>query len=76
MNADLHMAKDFKNTGNGNLFVIFGEPDIDLITVSSDQVQIQVRGIVYYSDVSYCTVTNQPVTTKPHHAPPYLRPNS
>jgi hypothetical protein len=32
MNADLHMAEDLKNTGKGNLFVIFGEPDIDLIT--------------------------------------------
>ena len=28
MNADLHMAADLKNTGQGNLFVIFGEPDI------------------------------------------------
>ncbi len=31
MNADLHMADDLKNTGKGNLFLIFGEPDIDLI---------------------------------------------
>ncbi len=30
MNADLHMAGELKNTGNGNLFVIFGEPDIDI----------------------------------------------
>ncbi|MBI2796658.1 MAG: site-specific DNA-methyltransferase [Gemmatimonadetes bacterium] len=30
MNADLHMAEDLKNTGKGNLFVIFGEPDIDM----------------------------------------------
>jgi hypothetical protein len=27
MNADLHIAEDLKNTGKGNLFVIFGEPD-------------------------------------------------
>jgi adenine-specific DNA-methyltransferase len=31
MNADLHMAEDLKNTGKGNLFVIFGEPDIDIL---------------------------------------------
>ena len=31
MNADLHMADDLKNTGKGNLFVIFGEPDIELL---------------------------------------------
>ena len=30
MNADLHMAEDLKNTGKGNLFVIFGEPDISV----------------------------------------------
>ena len=33
MNADLHMAGDLKNTGKGNLFVIFGEPDIEIIPV-------------------------------------------
>ncbi len=30
MNADLHMAGELKNTGNGNLFVIFGEPDVEV----------------------------------------------
>ena len=30
MNADLHMAGDLKNTGKGNLFVVFGEPDIEV----------------------------------------------
>ena len=37
MNADLHMADDLKNTGKGNLFVIFGEPDIDVLDVGGDQ---------------------------------------
>lgn len=31
MNADLHMSEDLKNNGKGNLFVIFGEPDISLL---------------------------------------------
>jgi len=31
MNADLHMATDLAQTSKGNLFVIFGEPDIDLL---------------------------------------------
>ncbi len=35
MNADLHMAEELKNTGTGNLFVIFGEPDIDILPVSA-----------------------------------------
>jgi adenine-specific DNA-methyltransferase len=45
MNADLHMAEDLKNTGKGNLFVIFGEPDIDLNEVGADQVQVKVNGV-------------------------------
>jgi adenine-specific DNA-methyltransferase len=45
MNADLHMADDLKNTGKGNLFVIFGEPDIDLLPAESGQVQVQVNGV-------------------------------
>lgn len=37
MNADLHMAEDLKNTGKGNLFVIFGEPDITILHAATDQ---------------------------------------
>lgn len=45
MNADLHMADDLKNTGKGNLFVIFGEPDIDLIECNDGQIQVKVNGV-------------------------------
>ena len=45
MNADLHMAEDLKNTGKGNLFVIFGEPDIDLITETDGQLRVKVNGV-------------------------------
>lgn len=45
MNADLHMADDLKNTGKGNLFVIFGEPDIDLLDADDDQIQVRVNGV-------------------------------
>jgi adenine-specific DNA-methyltransferase len=45
MNADLHMAEDLKNTGKGNLFVIFGEPDIDLITDPDGQIRVKVNGV-------------------------------
>lgn len=44
MNADLHMAEDLKNTGKGNLFVIFGEPDIDILE-AGEQVQVKVNGV-------------------------------
>ncbi len=45
MNADLHMAADLKSTGKGNLFVIFGEPDIDLLTEADGQVRIKIKGV-------------------------------
>lgn len=45
MNADLHMGGDLKNTGQGNLFVIFGEPDIDVLDAADDQVQVRVNGV-------------------------------
>ena len=45
MNADLHMADDLKNTGKGNLFVIFGEPDIDILNATGGQIQVKVNGI-------------------------------
>jgi adenine-specific DNA-methyltransferase len=45
MNADLHMAEDLKNTGKGNLFVIFGEPDIDLIAEKNGKVCVKVKGV-------------------------------
>ncbi|MDR1276692.1 MAG: site-specific DNA-methyltransferase [Candidatus Accumulibacter sp.] len=49
MNADLHMAEDLKNTGKGNLFVIFGEPDIELLDADEDgshnQIRVKVNGV-------------------------------
>jgi adenine-specific DNA-methyltransferase len=45
MNADLHMSDDLKTTGKGNLFVIFGEPDIDLIHEKNDKLRLKVKGV-------------------------------
>ena len=50
MNADLHMAGDLKNTGKGNLFVVFGEPDIDILPATGDgaedgQLQVKINGV-------------------------------
>ena len=39
MNADLHMADDLKNTGKGNLFVIFGEPDVDVLDARGNSIR-------------------------------------
>ena len=48
MNADLHMAEDLKNTGKGNLFVVFGEPDIDVLPAEGDdagRLQVRINGV-------------------------------
>ena len=48
MNADLHMDTDLKNTGQGNLFVIFGEPDITLEEGEKDQLRVRIKGVDIY----------------------------
>jgi adenine-specific DNA-methyltransferase len=45
MNADLHMGQDLKSTDKANLFVVFGEPDIEVIPDGNDQLRIKVGGI-------------------------------
>ena len=45
MNADLHMSEELKNTGKGNLFVIFGEPDIQILKAKDGQIQIKIIGV-------------------------------
>ena len=45
MNADLHMAGELKNTGKGNLFVVFGEPDIEILDAGDDRLQARINGV-------------------------------
>jgi adenine-specific DNA-methyltransferase len=45
MNADLHMADDLRNTGKGNLFVIFGEPDIGILDAGDGKIQVKINGV-------------------------------
>jgi adenine-specific DNA-methyltransferase len=45
MNADLHMSDDLKITGKGNLFVIFGEPDIELVYETGNHLRVRIKGV-------------------------------
>jgi len=50
MNADLHMQQDLANSGKGNLFVIFGEPDIDILDATGpdgqpNHIQVKINGV-------------------------------
>ena len=44
MNADLHMAGELKNTSSGNLFVVFGEPDIEILH-ENDKLRVKINGV-------------------------------
>ena len=52
MNADLHQAQDFKKTDRANLFVVFGEPDIEIAPIDgngkSEQLQVKINGVDVY----------------------------
>lgn len=48
MNADLLMGEDLKKTGAGNLFTVFGEPDIDVVPLEEDQFRVDLRGVDVY----------------------------
>ncbi|SFS85108.1 site-specific DNA-methyltransferase [Brevundimonas viscosa] len=45
INPDLHMAGELKNTGKGNLFIVFGEPDVEIETLAGGQLQVRVLGV-------------------------------
>ena len=47
MNADLLMGEDLKKTGAGNLFTVFGEPDIDVQVLGADLL-VELRGVDVY----------------------------
>lgn len=48
MNPDLHMADELKNTGKGNLFTVFGEPDIDILEEADGRIAVRVNGVDIY----------------------------
>ncbi|HLK69545.1 MAG TPA: site-specific DNA-methyltransferase [Bryobacteraceae bacterium] len=45
MNADLHMAGELKKTDRANLFVIFGEPDIEILAAPGGSIQVKIKGV-------------------------------
>ncbi|MGP0566703.1 MULTISPECIES: site-specific DNA-methyltransferase [unclassified Nitrospina] len=45
MNPDLHMSDELKNTGAGNLFIIFGEPDVEWDFDKDGNIVVEVLGI-------------------------------
>ncbi|MCC7018449.1 MAG: site-specific DNA-methyltransferase [Ardenticatenales bacterium] len=49
MNADLLMGDALlKKTGAGNLFMVFGEPDIDIRHLDGNMIEVELRGLDIY----------------------------
>lgn len=45
MNADLLMGEELKKTGAGNLFTVFGEPDITVTEADDGNLVVSVQGV-------------------------------
>lgn len=49
MNADLAMGDELlKKTGAGNLFMIFGEPDVEITKQENGQIVVEIKGVDVY----------------------------
>ena len=49
MNPDLAMGDELlKKTGTGNLFMVFGEPDVNLITSKTGELIVELNGVDIY----------------------------
>jgi adenine-specific DNA-methyltransferase len=49
MNPDLAMGDELlKKTGAGNLFMVFGEPDVNLVTSKSGDLTVELNGVDIY----------------------------
>jgi len=49
MNPDLAMGDELlKKTGAGNLFMVFGEPDVEITTQQNGQIIVEIKGVDVY----------------------------
>ncbi|MBN9454009.1 MAG: site-specific DNA-methyltransferase [Bosea sp.] len=61
MNQDLRMGDKLKATGAGNLFVVFGEPDIVTRKLDGDMVQVEIRGMDIFDPTTGQVRSSRPV---------------
>ncbi|WP_420738272.1 site-specific DNA-methyltransferase [Bradyrhizobium japonicum] len=45
INPDMHMSDELKNTGRGNMFVVFGEPDVEILDAGGPDIRAKVNGV-------------------------------
>ncbi len=58
MNADLVMGEELKKTGAGNLFTVFGEPDIEIAT-EGNELRVFLHGVDVYDPNTGETRSNE-----------------
>lgn len=62
MNNDLQtgLREELKNTGTGNIFMVFGEPDIKVIKTEKNKIKIIINGLDVY-DPTTGSIRNNPI---------------
>jgi adenine-specific DNA-methyltransferase len=45
INPDMHMSNELKNTGRGNMFIVFGEPDVEILNDGGPDIRVKVNGV-------------------------------
>ena len=63
MNADMHVSEDLKNTGKGNQFVVFGEPDIEPPHEQDGRMRVKVNGVDVFHRHAFFLGANDPFST-------------
>ena len=54
------MVRELKNTGEGNLFMVIGEPDIEVKNNSDDTITVELMGVDVYDPVQGLLRSNTP----------------
>ena len=54
------MVRELKNTGQGNLFMVFGEPDVEIETHQDDTISVKLLGVDVYDPKQGLTRSDTP----------------
>lgn len=54
------MVRELKNTGEGNLFMVFGEPDVKIVTDENDMLSVALLGVDVYDPKKGLIRSNTP----------------
>jgi adenine-specific DNA-methyltransferase len=59
MSQELHMGDALKKTGVGNLFVVFGEPDLELRPAGDGRWEVEIKGVDIFDPTTGETRSSQ-----------------